>query len=192
MNTKQESILADLKQRLTEDRYKHTIGVMYTASSLCMRYGLDISKGMLAGALHDCGKLPTIKDYIAECEKYQIPITDDKRNAPHLLHADMGVYFAQNRYFIEDEDILHAILVHTTGCPNMSLLDKIIFIADYIEPGRDEFPNLNQIRRLAYEDIDRCIVWIAEQTLEHLKRKNYYIGKATIETYNFYSKKVTI
>lgn len=183
-----ETILKDLKQRQTSHRYEHTVSVMYTAASLCMRYGENIYKGMLAGALHDCGKIIEVKDFLSQCEWYEIPINEDGRQAPHLLHADLGVYFAQNRYSISDEEILHAIKVHTTGCPNMSLLDKIVFVADYIEPERKIIPNLNEIRNLAFQDLDKCIVMIAEQTLEYLKSRNYYIGKATLETYNYYKK----
>ena len=185
-----DTILQDLKSRQSSARYKHTIGVMYTAAALCMKYKEDIYKGMLAGVLHDCGKLIEIKDYVKACENYGITFDDELYKAPHLLHGLLGAYFAKTRYDIHDEDILRAIEVHTTGCPNMSLLDKIIFVADYIEPDRDEAEDLELLRHMAFENIDKCIVLIAEQTMEHLKRKNYYIGKTTIETYNYYKNKL--
>ena len=181
-----KSILDDLKQKQSRHRYHHTIGVMYTAAALCMRYDTDIKKGMLAGALHDCGKLADIKNYALECEKYGIPVSDEDLLAPQLIHGVLGAYFAQFQYGITDSDILHAVKVHTTGCPNMSLLDKIVFVADYIEPERDHAPNLKELRKLAFEDLDKCIVIILEQTLDYLKRKEYYIGKATIDTYHYY------
>ena len=188
MNQLLDNILKDLKKRQTNNRYDHTVSVMYTAAALCMRYGEDVNKGMLAGVLHDCGKLAEYKDYLAICQEFNIPINEDGRHAPHLLHADLGAYFARERYFVTDEEILHAVKVHTTGCPNMSLLDKIVFIADFIEPNREELPNLEHIRKLAFENLDECIAIVAHQTIEYLKSKQYYIGKTTIETYNYYKK----
>lgn len=192
MKDKLEEILSTLKQEQSAHRFEHTIGVMYTAAALCMKYEVDMQQGMLAAALHDCGKPDGIKDYISECEKYNLPINEDARNAPHLLHADLGAYLARERFFIEDPEILHAIKVHTTGCPNMSLLDQIIFVADYIEPGREHAPNLETIRKLAFEDMDRCTLFISEQILDYLKQKNYYIGKSTIETCEYYKNKVML
>ncbi len=184
-----DNILQDLQFRQTPSRYRHTVGVMYTAAALCMKYGEDIYKGMLAGVLHDCGKLIEIKDYVEACNDYGVSFDEDFYKAPHLLHGLLGAYFAEKRYDIHDADVLHAIKIHTTGCPNMSLLDKIIFVADYIEPERDEAQDLDILRKIAFEDINKSIVLIAEQTMEHLKRKNYYIRKTTIETYNYYKDK---
>jgi len=183
-----KQILEDLEKRQTPHRYRHTVSVMYTAAALCMNYHVDVYKGMLAGALHDCGKLIEIKDYISQCQMYQIAISDDEMKAPQLLHAHLGAYFARERYFISDDEVLHAIKVHTTGSPNMNLLDKIIFVADYIEPHRVTSSRLDELRELAFKDLDKCILLIIEETLDYLKRKNYYVGKATIETYNYYKK----
>ncbi len=188
MDQRLKNILDDLKKRQSAHRYQHTISVMYTAAALCMRYDEDVNKGMLAGALHDCGKLVEIKDYVAECEKYNLPVSEEARKAPQLIHGDLGAYFARERYLVDDTEILHAIKVHTTGCQNMSLLDKIVFVADYIEPDRDASPNLEQLRKLAFEDLEHCIVLILKQTMDYLKHKEYYIGKATLETYNYYKR----
>lgn len=182
-----DKVLADLKPLMKPARYQHTLGVVYTAAALCMCYGQNVEKGMLAGALHDCAKITSVTDYIATCNKYGVPVSEDAKKAPHLLHADLGAFFAKTKYQIEDEEILHAIMVHTTGCPNMSVLDKILFIADYIEPGRTNISNLDRIRKEAFSNLNQCMLMILGQTLEYLKSKGFYIGSKTVETYDFYN-----
>ena len=104
-----------------------------------------------------------------------------------LLHdAKLGAFFAWKKYGIENEEILRSIESHTTGRPNMSLLDKIIYIADYIEPGRDVAPNLPEVRALAFVDIDACLYRILEDTLAYLAEKGATLDPATEETFLYY------
>ena len=107
-----------------------------------------------------------------------------------LLHAKVGAVYAKDKYGVEDEDILNAITYHTTGRPAMSLLEKIVFIADYIEPYRDPLLNLDEIRKIAYENLDQAIVMISENTLDYLKDIGVAIDTMTNETYEYYKSKL--
>ena len=120
-----KSIKKQLKKILDKDRYQHTLGVMYTASCLAMRYGSDMHQAMSAGILHDCAKCIPHEKQLSLCEKYDLPIREVERENPFLLHAKLGAYLAREEYGIEDTDILHALQVHTTGEPELNLLDKI-------------------------------------------------------------------
>lgn len=180
-----------LKEELDKERYQHTLGVMYTAASLAMCYGGDMEKAMYAGLLHDCAKcIPHDKKFDL-CAKYGLAVTEIERENPGLLHAKLGAEVARRKYDMEDEEICHAILVHTTGCPDMNLLDKILYIADFIEPYRDAAPNLGEIRKLAFQDIDACLFRILGDSLEYIYSRNFPVDPMTEETYRYYKEQMT-
>lgn len=170
-----------------EKRYEHTLGVAYTATSLAMRYGASVENALLAGLLHDCAKCMDDEKRIAVCEKHHIIITDIERRNPFLLHAKVGSFLAMTTYGVNDNDVISAILNHTTGRPAMSLLEKIIFIADYIEPGRKQAPNLTQIRSLAFVDIDKALLQILEDTIDYLDKTGGEMDPMTKKTYDYYA-----
>ena len=134
----QHEIRKRLKKELDKGRYEHTKGVMYTAGCMAMAYETSIEQAMLAGLLHDCAKCIPDDEKLQICEEHDIPINAIEYESPFLLHAKLGAYLAETVYEVKDPKILHAIKVHTTGAPDMSTLDKIIYIADYIEPGRNK------------------------------------------------------
>ena len=105
-----------------------------------------------------------------------------------MLHAKLGVFLAKSEYGIKDKTILHAIEVHTTGAPNMGLLDKILFVADYIEPHRDRAPNLTEVRMLAFTDINEAVLRILYDTIHYLNQRKGSIDSITYDTYQFYKK----
>ena len=175
-----------LKKALDKERYEHTKGVMYTAASLAMAHGASIENAMTAGLLHDCAKCIPNAEKIAICEKHHIIVTAPEAANPSLLHAKLGALLAEREYDITSPDILHAIKVHTTGEPDMSTLDKIIFIADYIEPGRDKAPNLEKVREIAFKDLNACMAQILRDTLIYLKQGHGSIDPTTELTYEFY------
>lgn len=179
-------IKSDLKHVLKESRYLHTLGVLQTAEDLAKKHGCNLVKARYAALLHDCAKCTDEEEQIRICAKYGVPVSESELNNHALLHAKCGVVFARNKYGVTDEEILHAISYHTTGCVNMSLLDKIIYIADYIEPGRDKAPRLNELRKLAFEDIDKALFYILEDTVTYLKKSNKSIDETTYQTYKFY------
>lgn len=187
MGTKDFSVIQEqLKISLDTARYEHTIGVMYTAGCLAMAHESNMEQAMLAGLLHDCAKCMTHDERVKLCREHDVEITPSEMDNISLLHAKAGAILAKTAYHITDEAILHAIQVHTTGEPNMSMLDKIIYIADYIEPGRNQAPNLKYLRKLAYEDLDACVAQISYDTLCYLQTKNHTIDPTTEKTYYFY------
>lgn len=177
-----------LKKDLDKARYEHTKGVMYTAGCLAMAHGYPVDKAMLAGLLHDCAKCMPHEEKIELCNKHHIIISQVELDNPSLLHAKAGMALAEEKYDVTNPEILHAIKVHTTGEPDMNLLDKIIYIADYIEPNRTEAPHLEEIRRIAFSNLDECIAEILSDTLHYLKSKVGTIDPTTQLTYEFYKK----
>lgn len=176
-----------LKNKLDNDRYEHTIGVMYISGALAMKYEYNITEAMLAGLMHDCAKCISDEKKIQICEKNNISMSDIEREKPNmLLHAKVGAFLAMNKYHIRNKAVINAILYHTTGRPEMSLLEKIIFVADYIEPGRDKAPNLDNIRKLAFTDIDLATYEILKDTLGYLEAKPGNMDPMTKKAYEYY------
>lgn len=175
-----------LKKKLDKGRYEHTKGVMYTAACLAMAHGYSVDSAMLAGLLHDCAKCIPNAEKLRLCKEHDIPVTPVEYENPYLLHAKLGAYLAEIEYGVADPMICHAIRVHTTGEPDMSLLDKIIYIADYIEPGRTLAPNLDWIRALAFRDLNTCMAEILRDTLKHLSSRGGAIDPITKMTYDYY------
>lgn len=171
----------------SEKRFEHTLGVAYTATALAMKYDVDLKKAYLAGLLHDCAKCLPHEEMLRICLENEIAVSDLEKRNPFLLHGKAGSFLAKSQYGITDEDILNAVSYHTTGRPGMSLLEKIIFTADYIEPGRDKAQHLVQIRKLAFEDIDAAVLWILKDTLEYLKSSDGEIDPGTEMTCAYFS-----
>lgn len=191
MSGKDKIDLSDLRkameQELSSKRYLHTLGVSYTAACLAMAHGADMESAMTAGLLHDCAKPLKGEEQIALCEKNHLEISEVERiNPSALLHAKVGAYLAETRYGITVPDILNAIRYHTTGRPKMSKLEKILYIADYIEPGRKHVADLDRIRQMAYRDLDATMAKILEDTLVYLKTTDGQIDHMTEETYQYY------
>ena len=183
-----ESIRQELKTILKPDRYTHTTGVMYTAAALAMRYDDDIDKAMYAGLLHDCGKFTSGEEQIKMCHEYGIELTESEIMMPALVHAKLGAYFAEHKYGVSDTDILNSILYHTTGRPDMTMLEKILYIADYIEPNRQMIPKLTEVRHLAFTDIDKAIALSASSTIGYLKKAGKPVDPMTEKTLQFYER----
>lgn len=171
---------------LSETRYRHVLGVEDVCYDLALIHGEDTQKASVAGILHDCAKRLSDEDLLKECEKYNIPISETESKQPYLLHAKVGALYAREKYGVSDDDILNAIIYHTTGRPAMSKLEKIVYIADYIEPNRKPIPMLDKARTLAYEDLDEAIICISKSTLDYLSEKGLIIDPLTKETYEYY------
>ncbi len=189
--------MSDILKELTKEMEKvqspkrmiHTAGVEFTAAALAMTYGADVEKAQVAGLLHDCAKSMDDDKLLSTCEKHHISVTDVERRNPKLLHAKVGSYLAEKKYKITDPEILSAIRYHTTGKPAMTLMEKIIFASDYIEPGRTEAPNLDEIRKMAFQNhLDEAVEKILADTLEYLKAGEGEMDPMTEETYQYYKK----
>lgn len=181
-----KALQVQMQQVLSKDRFEHTLGVMYTAESLAMRYGADTASAAVAGLLHDCAKCIPNAEKLQLCQKYGIDISASEEKNPSLLHAKLGSFLAKEWYGVEDADILNAIRWHTTGRPEMSLLDKIIYMADYIEPNRKKAPNLKELRRLSFEDLDGALLMVLKSTLDYLSDCPDTVDPMTRECYEFY------
>lgn len=187
MDQKIIEIQQKLQHELDEERYQHTLGVMYTSAALAMRHCCDIEQALLAGLLHDCAKCISNEEKIRICQTQGIPVSDVERANPSLLHAKLGAYLAKEQYQVTDSNVLNAISSHTTGRPEMTLLEKIVYIADYMEPGRRNLPNMEEVRFLAFQDIDACLLRILKDSLVYLKIRKMPIDPMTEQTYIYYN-----
>ncbi len=178
-----------LEKELKPDRFDHTLGVAYTAANMAFIHGADVEKALVAGFLHDCAKCMSHEDQIKICEKNNIEISDVERKNHSLLHAKVGMYLARTKYDVYDTDILNAIRWHTTGREDMSLLEKIIYIADFIEPNRKPLEDMAKIRQEAYTDIDKCLAHILHNSVIYLKTIGKEIDDATMIAYEYYKDK---
>ena len=160
-----KEIETDLSNKLSKKRIIHTLGVVNSAMYLAKKYGANIEDAHLAALLHDCAKeipLLEMRDLVAN-----LPCDQDMLHSGALLHGLAGMVLANTQYGVTNPDILEAIRVHTTGKENMSKLDKIIFLADYIEPNR-KFPGVNDIRLAAEQSLDAGVLCGFDMTIRHL------------------------
>jgi len=168
-----------LSKRLKEKRYKHSLGVAMTAGQLAKRYGVCVEKAEIAGLLHDCAREFTVNEMIEQANQRQIFFSEIERHVPILLHAALGADMIEESYGVKDPDIKQAIRFHTVGGASMSILDKIIYLADMIEPGRD-FPELAILRRLAEENLDQAMLLALNQSMQFVLKKNSIIHPDTV------------
>lgn len=183
-------IRREMEKTQDAKRYEHTEGVAYTAAALAMRYDESVYNAQLAGLLHDCAKCLSDEKRLSICKKHNISVNEVERKNPFLLHAKVGSFLAMDEYHVRDLDVINAILNHTTGRPGMSKLEKIIFVADYIEPNRKQAPNLKEIRKLAFTDLDEALLRILRDILDYLKGTGGDIDPMTQKTYDYYIKRV--
>lgn len=173
-------------------RLIHTLGVAMTAANMAEMFNCSARKAYLAGLLHDCAKYLTGREQIQKCEEFDIQLTDIERENTALIHGKLGAHFARTIYHIEDEDILNAITYHTTGRPCMSDLEKIVYLADFMEPGRNmkcKPYSLKEIRKACFSNLDQAMAMVLECSINHLKKSGNPIDTLTIKTYHYYSKK---
>lgn len=184
-----EVIREDLKSKLKPSRYSHVLGVAETAVWLALRHGEDIEKAYTAGILHDCAKYLPDSDMLENADHYGIPLDNIERKAVQLVHSKVGACFARDIYGITDEDILNAIFYHTTGRIGMSKLEKIIYIADYIEPTRNwgSDTDIPLIRKYSSTDLDVTLYMILEKTYKYLlETYKDNISDVTRQTFDYY------
>jgi nicotinate-nucleotide adenylyltransferase len=175
-----------LQSSLSMKRYIHTIGVVDEAVKLANIYGVDPDKARVAALLHDCAK-----DYPDDmkkrlCKEFHVELDDIMKSQIDLAHSFLGAKVAKREYDVSDYEILEAIRYHTTGKVSMSMLDKIIFIADYIEPNRKDFEGLKEIRALAYTDIDLAVKKALEQTITYTEERGKILHPLTLEALEDY------
>ncbi|MDZ5712292.1 bis(5'-nucleosyl)-tetraphosphatase (symmetrical) YqeK [Jeotgalibacillus haloalkalitolerans] len=176
-----------VKDILPEKRYIHTLGVIEAALSLAEKHGVSIEDAGIAAALHDMAKFHD-KNEMRELiiSRELDPVLLDFHH--ELWHAPVGAVFAREKLGITNEDILNAIRYHTTGRPNMSRLEKVIYLADYIEPGRS-FTGVDNVRAVAHENLDEAMKIALKQSMQFLISKNQPVFPDTLESYNEFVQK---
>lgn len=167
-----------------QKRYEHSLGVMDTAINLATFYKVDVEKAKIAGLLHDCAKFKDSQYLLKRVNDFDIMLDEITVQNKELIHGPLGAKIAECVYEIKDNEILDAIRYHTTGKENMSLLEKIIYIADYIEPNRN-FPGVDWFRQYAYKNLDKCLRLSMDQTIKYLVEKGKLIHLDTIKARNY-------
>lgn len=160
--------LCKLREKLeafNPNLYLHCISTMEEAEKLALHYGADTEKAKIAALLHDCGKKMS-------------------KGMDNLTHAMLGARLAREIFDVKDTEILDAIMYHTTGRENMTLLDKIIFLADKIEQRR-KYDKVDELRKIAYENIDDAIIMSLESTIEYVKERNLELDQESLKTLKF-------
>ena len=160
-------------------RIPHVLGTEQEAVRLAERYGADVQKAQVAALLHDCTKKLDMEQQLALCRRYSIRLDELEQKALKLLHAKTGAAIARDVFGVDDE-IYRAIWWHTTGHANMTLLEKIIYLADYIEPSRD-FPGVDKLRSVCYKDLDEGLLLGLEMSIEEMTNMGNPVHHATIE-----------
>ncbi len=180
--------LDEMRQRLegvlSPRRFRHSLGVMNTAIELAARYKEDVEKAAIAGLLHDCARDIRGEEAFIRCQKVGIIPDQVARVQPELLHGPLGARLAELEFGVTDPDILRAIHYHTTGYENMDALSKIIYISDYIEPGRS-FEGVEDIRREAFFNINRAMLMALNKTVIHILEKGSLIHCDTVKARNY-------
>ena len=184
-----DEIAIILKTELSLKRYNHCLCVCEEAEKLAAFYGVDVKKARLAGLMHDCAKAMTNAQHMKLGYEFNFELTDYEKNQPKILHAFIGAYLISKKYNIDDLDIFDAIFYHTTAKPNMSILTKIIFIADFIEPNRPKCTQIANIRELAYSDIDEAVISGIDFTILNLINSGSLIHNLSFEARNYYINK---
>ncbi len=175
---------AILQTKLKPQRFAHCLGVMDTAIMLAKRFDVNQEQAAIAGLLHDCAREFETSELIAESQKRHLYITDIDRQLPILMHAPLGTAIAKEEYGVHDTAILKAIASHTVGGANMSKLDKIIYLADMIEPHRD-FPEVDKLREMAATlDLDTVMISAFNQSIQFIMRKGHTIHPYTVAARN--------
>ena len=161
-------------------RIPHIRGCEEEAVRLALRWGADPEAARRAGILHDCTKYLDLAEQLKLCDEYGIVLDDLEQKAVKLLHSKTGAAIARHVYGAPDE-VCDAIYWHTTGKADMTLLEKVLYLADYIEPSREEFPGLKELRRLAYEDLDQALLLGCRLTIEDMEERGVPVHTNTLQ-----------
>ncbi len=178
-----ELLKEKLKERLASQHYKHSVRTAEAAARMARAFGVDEEKAYLAGLLHDYSRSTSAGQLVSEAERLGFEINPVEAAFPYLLHAKVGARLVELDLNIKDKEIIEAIENHTIGSTLMSKLDKIIYVADMIEPGRPH-EGLDVLRRIALEDLDEVFEKAYVHSFEYLIRSKQLIHPLTVEIWN--------
>ncbi|MEY8458878.1 bis(5'-nucleosyl)-tetraphosphatase (symmetrical) YqeK [Lactococcus ileimucosae] len=186
VNLSRESLLEKIKGQMSEKRFKHILGVEKAAIALAEKYGVNVHKASLAALLHDYAKETEDQVFLGLIDKYNLD-ADLKNWSNNIWHGRVGIYKIQEDLGLKDPEILHAIEVHTVGSAEMSDLAKVLYVADYIEEGRD-FPGVIEARAIADRSLNMAVAFETMRLIAYLAELRVKIYPQSIETYNAFIK----
>lgn len=181
-----EELLEKIQKRVSQKRYKHMLGVEKSSRELAERFGINCDKAGLAGLLHDYAKELSDQDFLQLISEKDLD-PDLKNWGNNIWHGLVGSYVVASELGITNDEILRAIALHTTGSKDMTDLDKIVYVADYIEENR-QFPGVDRAREIACVSLNQAVAYETAHTISHLVNKGIPIYPKTLETYNYFVK----
>jgi len=179
-----DEMLVKLKKALSVHRLEHSLGVERTAVEMAKRYGADTEKARIAGLLHDCARDIPFDVQLKMAENFGILLDEIERSEKALIHGPLGEIIAHKYYGVQDAEILKAIRLHTTGDVNMTVLDKIIFLSDYIEPNRN-FPGVDELRKKAFKDLNEAVIAAFDSTINFVIQKKSLLHYRSVNARNY-------
>lgn len=173
-----------LRKNLKESRYVHTLGVVQSACSLAKINGVDEEKTKIAALIHDAAKNMKIDEQYKILKENNIDMDIISENSPQILHGWVAAILAKELMGVMDEEIINAVKYHTTARKSMSKLEKIIYIADYIEPNRD-YPGVEELRKITFSDLDKGVLMGIDNTITFVIKQGQLVHPLTIEARNY-------
>ncbi|MBR7164441.1 MAG: bis(5'-nucleosyl)-tetraphosphatase (symmetrical) YqeK [Clostridia bacterium] len=181
-----EAMEEKLKGMLTEKRYRHSIGVMETAVEMAEIFGVDVEKAQLAGLLHDCAKDIDKNKRIPLCKELGVLLDPVKKEQRGLIHADLGAKMLETEFGILDVEIIDAVKYHTLGRERMTDLEKILYLADIIEPNRTPFEGIEELRALCKTNLDCAMLFALERTIEYIQHRHKKLHSQTLQAQQYF------
>jgi predicted HD superfamily hydrolase involved in NAD metabolism len=173
-----------IKSGLSSKRYIHSVNVSATAAKLAKHYGCNVEKAEIAGLIHDCARELSQEVLLGYLEQEDIEADSVTKNVKELLHGPAAIYICRRVFGIEDGEILDAVRYHTTGRENMSLLEKIIYLSDFMEPSRC-FEGVEELRDMAFTDLDKALLMAFDSSIRYIISKNALIHVDTVLSRNY-------
>lgn len=184
IRNKAEEYKSVIKQRLSEHRYIHSLNVADAAEMLAKKYGANVDKAYIAGILHDITKQEAVEKQIEIIETGGGKLLPLEKFTPLVYHQISGMYYCKNVLGVDDEEVLGAIRWHTTGKSDMTLLEKVVFTADFISADRN-YPDVDVMRGLANESLEKAMLYSLKYTICDLAQKGNVIHPDTLNCYNY-------
>lgn len=178
-----KQLVTQVSKILSAKRLQHSVGVSKTAEKMAECFGCDQIKARIAGILHDLAREIPPQELLQRAQAFGIVVNDMEKAEPILLHGPIAAQLAKAEFQIDDIEILQAIFLHTTGGPHMSPLDKIIYLADVIEPNRN-CGDLEELREMAYIDLDKALLMALDQSISYILAQGRLLHPASIEARN--------
>ncbi len=181
-----EAMEQKLRGMLSEKRYQHSLGVMETAIEMAEIFGVDVEKARLAGLLHDCAKDIERSKRIPLCKELGVHLDPVKKDQKGLIHADLGAKMVETEFGITDIEVINAVKYHTLGRENMTDLEKILYLADIIEPNRKPFDGIEELRSLCRSNLDCAMLYALDRSIEYIQHRHKKLHSQTLQAQQYF------